>query len=92
MRHRGTDAESDLREWLLEQRRDFRHRMCSILCENPDWSSQAWEQLSPEVDALANGKPARVRSHELPDGHWALAYGPDAGWELGSDEVLRLDK
>ena len=27
---------------------------------------------------------------QLPDGHWALAYGADADWVLGADDVLRV--
>ena len=66
--------------------------MCSILAEDPRWSSKAWEQLSVRVDALAKGEPMRLHGYEMPDGHWAREFDERLDWLLGSDDVLRLDK
>ena len=87
--HRWRNAEADLREWLLREGKAFRRQMCLLLAEDPAWSSQAWEQLSHSVDALANGGEYRLHGWQLPDGHWALVHGVNADWVLGSDDVLR---
>jgi hypothetical protein len=84
------DAEPELRQYLLADHVDFRHRMCTILAEDPSWSREAWRQLSHSVDALANGKEYRLHAWELPDGHWALVHGINAVWVLGCDDVLRV--
>jgi hypothetical protein len=85
----GQDAEPELRQYLLADCVDFRHRMCNTLAEDPSWSRQAWQQLSHSVDALASGRQYRCHAWELPAGHWALVRGVNADWVLGSDDVLR---
>jgi hypothetical protein len=87
--HRQSDTEADLRAYLLADRIAFRKQMCTTLCEDPAWSSTAWEQLSTGVDALAGGQPYRLHGFELPPGHWALVHGVNADWVLGGDDVLR---
>jgi hypothetical protein len=84
-----SDVEPDLREWLLEDRKAFRRQMCSTLADDPEWSSQAWEQLSNSVDALANGDAYRFHAWELPDDHPARGLGVNVDWVLGADDVLR---
>jgi hypothetical protein len=89
VRHKGTDTETELSQWLLADRVEFRKQMCVTLAEDPAWSAQAWEQLSHSVDALAGGEPYRLHGYQLPDGHWALMHGVNADWILGGDDVLR---
>jgi hypothetical protein len=88
--HKAADAEAGLRAYLLADRIAFRKQMCTTLCENPAWSSVAWEQLSHSVDALAGGQPYRLHGFELPPGHWALVHGVDTDWVLDEHDVLRL--
>ncbi len=89
MRPKGTDTETELRQWLLADRVEFRKQMCVTLAVDPAWSAQAWEQLSHSVDALAGGEPCRRHGYQLPLGHWALMHGVNADWILGGDDVLR---
>ena len=89
MRPKGTDTETELRQWLLADRVGFRKQMCVTLAEDPAWSAQAWEQLSHSVDAFAGGEPYRRHGYQLPLGHWALMHGVNADWILGGDDVLR---
>ena len=85
----GQDAEPELRQYLLADCVDFRHRMCNTLAEDPSWSREAWRQLSHSVDALASGGEYRCHGWELPDGHPARALGVQLDWVLGSDDILR---
>jgi hypothetical protein len=89
VRHREWSTEPDLRAWLLKQDKEFRRQMCSTLAENPDWSSQAWEQLSHSVDALAGGRAHRLHGWQLPDDHPARVLGVNTDFVLGGDDVLR---
>jgi hypothetical protein len=84
------NAEPETRAYLLADRVDFRHRMCTTLAEDPSWSQEAWRQLSHSVEALASGAEYRCHAWELPDGHWALVHGVNVDWVLDSDDVLRL--
>lgn len=90
MAHKSGDseAEPELRAWLLADRTAFRHEMCTILAENPSWSSTAWQQLSPPVDTLASGEPYRVTGWQLPDGHPMRGF-VFTEFVLGADDVLR---
>jgi hypothetical protein len=89
VRHKGSGAEPELRQYLLKEAKGFRRQMCSTLAENPVWSSQAWEQLSRSVDALAGGEPYRLHGWELPDDHPArLIYGVNADLVLTADDEL----
>ena len=89
-RSNDSDAEQQTRAYLLADAKGFRLQMCSTLAEDPSWSREAWRQLSPRVDALANGDavPA-VHGWELPEGHWARVLGMHRDWTLGADNVLR---
>jgi hypothetical protein len=89
-RRRSADAEPELRQYLLADRVDFRHRMCTILAEDPSWSREAWRQLSHSVDALASGAEYRCHAWELPDDHPARALGVNTDFVLGADNVLRV--
>lgn len=90
MRHREWSTEPDLRAWLLKEGKAFRRQMCSMLAENPDWSSQAWEQLSHPVDRLAGGGACRLHGWELPEDHPARALGVNVDFVLSADDVLRV--
>jgi hypothetical protein len=87
------DDESATRAYLLEEAREFRRLMCSTLLEESAEMAQfASDQLSPRVDALANGRAVRLHRFELPPGH--VLSAPHAGrpndWlELGEDNVIR---
>ena len=63
--------------------------MCSTLAEDPAWSSQAWEQLSHSVDALAAGEPSALHGWTLPEDHPSRVHGVQVDWVLGADDVLR---
>ena len=91
MAHKTFGTEPDLRAWLLKDSKAFRRQMCSTLAENPNWSSQAWEQLSHSVDALTNGKAYRFHGWELPDDHPARALGVNVDFVLDEHNVLRVD-
>jgi hypothetical protein len=82
--HKTFGTEPDLRAWLLKESKGFRREMCLTLAEDPAWSSQAWQQLSRSVDALAAGKPYRLRGWELPDDHPARVLGANVDFVLDS--------
>jgi hypothetical protein len=90
MRHKTCGAEPDLRAQLLKWRKEFRRQMASTLAENPEWSSQAWDQLSHSVEALGNGDRYRFHAWELPADHPARALGVDVDFELDEHDVLRV--
>jgi hypothetical protein len=83
------DSEPGLREYLLAECVAFSRSMCTTLAENPDWSREAWTQLSHSIDQLASGGEYRCRAWELPDDHPARQLGMQRDWVLGSDDVLR---
>lgn len=64
--------------------------MASTLADNPDWSSQAWEQLSHSVDQLASGEAYRFRGWELPEEHPVRVFGVTADFVLDDHDVLRV--
>ena len=64
--------------------------MASTLAEKPEWSAQAWEQLSRWVDQLANGEAYFFHGWELPDDHPARVLGVNIDFMLGADDVLRV--
>lgn len=85
------DAEPELRAFLLAERTEFRHQMCTTLAENPDWSREAWRQLSGPVDVLASGDEYRFSGYQLPDDHpMRGVVGPYADLVLDEHDVLRL--
>ena len=86
-----SDAEPQTRAYLLTEERSFCTLMVSTLLNGGKESGQcAFDQLSPRVDAFADGREVRhIHGWELPDGHWARALGLDRNWMLGTDDVLR---
>jgi hypothetical protein len=86
-----SDAEPELRAYLLEEAIGFRKLMVSTLLDpdHVDWAETAWEQLSWPVDELANGKPHRFHGYELLDEHPMRAHGIGRDWVLDEHDVLR---
>jgi hypothetical protein len=90
VRHREWGVEPDLRTQLLKWCKWFRREMASTLAENPEWSAQAWQQLSHSVDQLANHEAYRFHGWELPEDHPARVLGVNVDFDLGRDNVLRV--
>ena len=91
-RNGDSNAEPELRAYLLEQAVDFRKLMANTLVGHSIESGQfAWDQCSGPVDALAAGRPYRFHGFELPDDHPRRARGVrlDLDFEIGADDVLR---
>jgi hypothetical protein len=88
--HNTQGTESTLRAFLLAEREEFRHRMCTTLAENADWSREAWRQLSHSVDVLAAGEPYRFSGYQLPDDHPARVLGVNVDFILDEHDVLRV--
>ncbi len=68
----------------------FGREMAWTLAEKPEWSAQAWEQLSRSVDQLANGEAYSLHGWELPDDRPARVLGVNIDFMLGADDVLRV--
>jgi hypothetical protein len=84
------NADTALRQYLLEERRAFRHRMATRLADDAAWSSAAWAELSKGVDPLAAGEACQLRRFELPDTHPARVVGAVSDLlVLGADNMLR---
>jgi hypothetical protein len=64
--------------------------MAATLAEDPEWSAQAWEQLSHSVDQLTSGEAYRFHAFELPEDHPACVLGVDVDFILDEEDVLRV--
>lgn len=78
--------ESELREYLLADAKEFRQRMTETLLDHSAESAEyAWTETSKRVDQLAAGKACRIHRFELPFGHVMRDIG-------GMSDDLLLDQ
>ena len=90
--HKG-NADAGLREYLLDEARDFRRTHVEILLdpEHPDWAEYASRECSKAVDVLASGQPYQLHRWQLPDSHPMRVVGSiHDDLVLDEDNVFRV--